>query len=107
MKPVKIFALVVIICCLAVVGCGKPESVIIGKWVGKTGSFEFFKDKTGIVNPSPGQAGLPTNVPFKWSIVGDDEVRMLMPIGGGRTIFGKLENKKILIVEDDRFMKQK
>ncbi len=106
MKSLTIFGLVMVFCCMVLAGCSKPESVLVGKWVGKTGSFEFFKDKTGVVNPSQGQTSLPSNVPFKWSVMGEDEVRMLIPVGGGRTIFGKLEAKKVLIIEDDRFIKQ-
>jgi len=106
MNASRIIGLVMVLCLLVMTGCSKPESVLVGKWVGKTGSFEFFKDMTGIVNPTQGQTNLPTNVPFKWSVVGSDELRMLFPIGGGRTIFGKLESRKVLIVEDDRFVKQ-
>jgi hypothetical protein len=106
MNASRFIGLVMVLCFLVMTGCSKPEAVLVGKWVGKTGSFEFFKDKTGLINPSAGQTSLPTNVPFKWSVVGSDEVRMLFPISGGRTIFGKLESRKVLIVEDDRFMKQ-
>ena len=106
MKAMKIIGLVITLCCMVMTGCSKPEATLVGKWVGKTGSFEFFKDKSGVVSPAPGQANLPTNVPFKWSVVGSDEVRMYLPIAGGKTVFGKLESKKILIIEDDKFVKQ-
>ena len=106
MKVSSIIGFVLLFCCLVMTGCGKPEATLVGKWVGRTGSFEFFKDKTGFVNPAPGQPTLPTNVPFKWTVVGSDEVRMYLPIAGGKTVFGKLESKKVLIIEDDKFVKQ-
>jgi len=105
-KALRVIGLVISLCCLVMAGCDKPEATMVGKWVGKTGSFEFFKDKTGVVTPAPGQANLPANVPFKWSVVGSDEVRMYFPIGEGKTVLGKLESKKALIIEDDKFVKQ-
>jgi hypothetical protein len=106
MTALKIIGLVITLCCLMLAGCAKPEATLIGKWVGRTGSFEFLADKTGIINPAPGQPALPTNVHFKWAVVGSDEVRMYLPIEGGKTVFGKLESKKVLIIEDDKFTKQ-
>jgi hypothetical protein len=91
---------------LLMTACSKPESVLIGKWVGTTGSFQFSKDKTGVINPPQGVA-LPQNVPFKWSVQGSDTVRMDVSAPVGKTYFGKLENKNVLIIEDDKFVKQK
>jgi hypothetical protein len=105
MRISSIIGLVLLFCCLSMAGCSKPESVLVGKWVGSTGSFEFFKDKTGIVSPPKGRADLPANVPFKWSVVGSDEVRMYLAIGEGKTVLGKL-GKNALIIEDDKFVKQ-
>ena len=49
-----IIACLVMVLCLIAAGCSKPESRLVGKWVGKTGSFDFMKDKTGIINPPEG-----------------------------------------------------
>lgn len=86
-------------------GCGGPESKLVGKWVGKTGSFEFMKDKTGIVNPPEGIA-LPRNVRFIWSVQGSDTVRIDVGPPIQKSFFGKLENKNSLIIEEDKFVKQ-
>jgi hypothetical protein len=91
--------------CLSTAGCGKPESRFIGKWVGKTGSFDFLKDKTGVINPPEGIA-LPRNVQFKWSIQGNDMVRIDVGPPVGKTYFGKMESKDSLVIEDDKFVKQ-
>lgn len=100
-----IFACLVMVLCLIAAGCSKPESRLVGKWVGKTGSFDFMKDKTGIINPPEGIA-LPRNVPFKWSVQGSDTVRIDVGPPVGKTFFGKLESKDSLIIEDDKFVKQ-
>ena len=92
--------------CMLVVACGKPESRLVGKWAGRTGSIEFFKNKTGVINPPPG-ANLPLNTPFTWSVQGSDTVKMDVGAPAGRTTFGKLEGKDSLIVEDDKFIKLK
>jgi hypothetical protein len=99
------FICLVMVFCLITAGCGKPESRLIGKWVGKTGSFEFRKDKTGVINPPEGVA-LPRNVVFIWSVQGSDTVRIDVGTPVGKTFFGKLESKDALIIEDDKFVKQ-
>ncbi len=91
--------------CLVIAACGRPESKLIGKWMGKTGSFEFMKDKTGVINPPEGVA-LPHNVRFKWSVQGNDMVRIDVGPPVQKSYFGKLENKNSLIIEDDKFVKQ-
>ncbi|MCX6983766.1 MAG: hypothetical protein NT118_03295 [Lentisphaerae bacterium] len=98
--------LVMVLCLLMVAGCSRPESGLVGKWVGKSGSFDFMKDKTGLINPPEGVA-LPRNVQFKWSIQGSDTVRIDVGPPVGKTFFGKLESKDALIIEDDKFVKQK
>ena len=92
--------------CLIITACSKPETVLIGKWVGMSGSFQFFKDKTGVINPPEGVA-LPRNVAFKWSMQGSDSVKMDVSTPVGKTYFGKLEGKDVLIIEEDKFVKQK
>jgi hypothetical protein len=92
---------------LIVAGCSSPESQLIGKWVGRTGTFEFLKDKTGIINPPVGRVELPANVPFKWEMVGKDTVRLNISINGGRMSIAKFEGKDVLIIEDDKFVKTK
>lgn len=105
MKKTIIVCLVMVLC-LIVAGCSKPESRLIGKWMGKTGSFEFMKDKTGTINPPEGVA-LPRNVQFKWSVQGNDTVRIDVGPPVGKSYFGKLESGDSLIIEDDKFVKQK
>ena len=102
----KYFAFLVMVLCLLTAGCGKPESRLVGKWVGKTGSFEFMKDKTGVINPPEGIA-LPRNVQFKWSIQGSDTVRIDVGPPVLKIYFGKLESRDALIIEEDKFVKQK
>ena len=102
----KYFAFLVMVLCLLTAGCGKPESRLVGKWVGKTGSFEFMKDKSGVINPPEGIA-LPRNVQFKWSIQGSDTVRIDVGTPVWKIYFGKLESRDSLIIEEDKFVKQK
>ena len=92
---------------IAVTGCGSPESRLVGKWVGKTGSIEFFKDKTGVINAPKEVTDLPANVRFSWDFVQKGTVRMIIAIGGGKISFAKLDGRNTLIVEDDRFTKAK
>jgi hypothetical protein len=90
---------------LAAFGCSKPESQIIGKWIGKTGVFDFSKDRTGVINPI-GVVDLPRNVSFKWSLQGKDIVKIDVGPPIGKTYFGRLQNNKTIIIEDDTFVKQ-
>jgi hypothetical protein len=101
----SIFISLVMVLCLITAGCGKPESRLIGKWVGKTGSFEFKKDKTGIINPPEG-VSLPRNVIFVWSIQGTDTVRIDVGPPVTKIYFGKLEGRDSLIIEEDKFVRQ-
>ena len=91
---------------IAITGCSSSitESKLVGKWVGKTGSVEFFKDKTGLINAPIEQLDLPVNVQFRWEIVEKDSVRMNIAVNGGKTTVAKFDGKA-LIVEDDRFEK--
>jgi len=93
---------------LAVIaGCSSPESKLVGDWFGKTGSIEFYKDKTGVINPPRGTADLPANIKFKWDFVEKDRVRMDIAINGGKSTFAKFNGKDELIVEEDKFVKAK
>jgi hypothetical protein len=105
MKSKIIVCLVLLICAMAT-GCSKPESKFTGKWIGKTGSFDFSKDKTGVINPPLG-VDLPRNVQFKWSLQGRDIVRIDVGPPVGKSYFGKLQNNDAIIIEDDTFVKQK
>ncbi|HEX9022898.1 MAG TPA: hypothetical protein VF799_03570 [Geobacteraceae bacterium] len=104
MKRTMLITLFVVFC-LITAGCGKPESKLVGTWVGKTGSFVFMQDKTGVINPPEGVA-LPRDVRFKWSIQGSDTVRIDVGPPIQKSYFGKLENKDSLIIEDDKFVKR-
>ena len=101
------FALVLMTLLALTSGCAKPESRLIGKWVGQTGTIEFFSNKTGVINPPVWRKDLPVNTRFTWKVEGSDIVTMFIDVPGGRTAFGKLEGKDALIVEDDKFVKQK
>lgn len=105
MKSLFILSLIMLFCLFAS-GCSKPESKFTGKWVGKTGSFEFLKDKTGVINPPEGIA-LPKNVQFKWGLQGSDTVRIDVGPPVGKTFFGKLITDDDLIIEEDKFVRQK
>jgi len=103
----SIFAFLLIALLVFAAGCSKPESRLVGKWVGQTGSLEFFSNKTGVINPPAWRKDLPVNTRFTWKVEGNDTVTMIIDVQGGRTAFGKLEGKDALIVEDDKFVKQK
>ena len=90
---------------IAVAACSSPESGLVGKWVGRTGTVEFFKDKTGVINAPKEQTNLPANVQFRWDIAQKGTVRMVIAIDGGKTSLAKFAGKKVLIIEDDRFTK--
>jgi hypothetical protein len=87
--------------------CSKPESRLIGKWVGSTGTIEFFRNKTGLMNPPREGIDLPANVRFIWRVDGRDIVTMIIDTPRGKTSFGKLLDNDTLIVEEDKFVKQK
>jgi hypothetical protein len=67
---------------LFAIGCGSPESKIVGVWkssASKGFSAEFKKDHTGVtVTPVPGHAGMASNetskIPFKWSVSKDGKI---------------------------------
>lgn len=90
-----------------VTGCSSPESRLVGKWVGTTGTIEFFKDKTGIMNPPKERGDMPTNVSLRWDMPDKESVRLVVAIKGGMTSIARLEGKDVLILEGDRFVKQK
>jgi hypothetical protein len=105
MKSLKVLGAVLFFCGLVVTGCGKSDS-LVGKWVGSSGRFEFAKDHTGIMVPAQPGPGIPASVPFKWSAEGANEVRILLPNAGKQTVIGKLDQNHVLVIEDDKFVKQ-
>lgn len=104
MKHLIRVVLVTALLSLAVACSSEPD--MVGKWVGKTGSFEFSSDKTGVINPPADRADLPKNVGYNWSIQGKDTVKMEIGAPVGKVIFGKLEGKNVLVVEEDKFTRQ-
>ena len=102
-----IYSMLIAIVLTVVTGCSSPESRLVGKWVSTTGTLEFFKDKTGIINAPKEQTDLPANVQFKWDFVQKDSVRMIIATGGGKITFAKFDGRKVLIVEDEKFTKLK
>ena len=90
---------------VAMAGCSKPESRLIGKWVGQSGTIEFFANKSGVISPRGEVTGLPANVRFHWDMPAEDSVRIELSQSGGKSSLGKLVDKKVLVVEDDRFLK--
>ena len=101
------YALFFILVLFQAAGCDNTDSRLVGKWVGKTGSIEFFINKTGIINPPGGQLDLPANVQFRWDVLDKERVLMSFTTGGGKNVIGKFAGKEALIVEDDRFVKQR
>ena len=102
-----IYSMLMAIVLTVVTSCGSPESRLVGKWVSTTGTIEFFKDKTGVINPPKEQTDLPVNVQFKWDFVQKGTVRMIIAIGGGKISLAKFNGRNVLIVEEDRFTKAK
>jgi hypothetical protein len=104
MKTMKLLAILIFLIGV-MMGCSKPESKFIGTWTGKTGSFHFAKDNTGLINPPDG-VNLPKNVQFKWSLQENDTVRIDVGPPVLKTFFGKLITNNDLIIEDDKFVRQ-
>jgi len=102
----SIIAGLILSLCLLSFGCSKNESKFTGKWVGQTGSFEFLKDNTGVINPPKG-VDLPRDVRFKWGLQGSDTVKIDVGPPVGKTFFGKLINKDSLVIEEDKFVRQR
>ncbi|MFZ3209264.1 MAG: hypothetical protein WA140_10580 [Geobacteraceae bacterium] len=90
---------------LALLSCSKPESRMIGKWVGNSGSFQFYNNKTGVMNPPEG-VRLPGNIPFTWEIQEKDSIMLIIAPPVGKRVSAKLESKNVLVIEDDKFVKQ-
>jgi len=72
MKMLKMLCLIVIILCMAIIGCSN-NSKIIGKWTGSVDrtqekiTFEFFKDKTCIY---------PDGSSAKWVILDGNRIKI-------------------------------
>jgi hypothetical protein len=96
---------------MLVLGCSRPESRLVGKWMNeKTSStIEFNKDKTGAIyqRNSP---NLPPNIPFKWTMLKDDEFQVEVGAPGSTNApaaHGRLTTKDTLLLENDTFKKMK
>lgn len=111
MKFVKIRIYALLVLLVAVVGCSKPESKLVGAWknVKTASSIEFNKDHTGVIlqrtNPQ-----LPPNITFKWSMVKDNEFVVEVPIEGktgAPQARGRIEKDDTIVLDNDVFTKVK
>lgn len=96
---------------LSVLGCSKPESRLIGKWINeKTSSvMEFNSDKTGVIHQRT-RADIPPDISFNWTMVGKDQFTVQVSLPGAQSppaARGRLEAKDTFILEDDTFKKMK
>ncbi len=96
---------------MAVLGCSKPESKLIGTWVNEktSSSIEFNKDHTGAIfqrtNPN-----MPPNIPFRWTMLEGNNFRVEVGEPGAANApvaNGMLEGKDTLKLENDTFKKVK
>ena len=100
-----IVLLLVLVSLLGVVACSKPESRLPGRWVGKSGSFQFNENKTGIMNP-PAGVNRPHDIRFAWAPRDDDSVQLIIQPPVGRSVVAKFQGSKVLVIEDDQFVKE-
>ncbi len=90
--PILVAALLL----LALLGCSKVESQLVGKWQNERlpETVQFFDNKTGVFevkdNPS---------LPFKWSVEGDKRIKLDIVIAGvSRSLTGRMD-KDVFILE--------
>jgi len=84
---------------LAVIGCSKTESRLIGKWQNTKMQevVEFRNDKSGVFDV----VGAPP-VPFKWSVMQDDGIKLdFVVMGTPKVLMGKLD-KGLFILEGNQ-----
>jgi hypothetical protein len=84
---------------LAVIGCSKTESKLIGNWQNTNMQevVEFHKDKNGIFNVP----GAPP-VSFKWNVQNDDRIKLdFVVMGTPKTLIGKLD-KGLFVLEGNQ-----
>jgi len=105
----RVASWMVLLVCLVVSGCSKPEAKLVGKWKNvKTESIiEFNGDHTGVIyqrdNPD-----IPPNIPFKWTMLKDNQIKVAVGAPGASSApeaHGRLESKDTLILENDTFKK--
>lgn len=95
MKSWKIAIPAIAVVLLAVTGCSKTESKLVGKWQNERlpETVEFFDNKSGVFeeqNKPP--------LPFKWSAQ-DNQVKLDVAIGGAvKTLNGEL-NKDVFVLK--------
>ncbi|BCG48295.1 hypothetical protein GEOBRER4_n3181 [Citrifermentans bremense] len=100
-----VVGILVFVSLAAIISCSKPESRLLGKWVGKSGSFQFNENKTGVMNP-PAGVNLPHNIQFIWAVRDDDSVQLSIQPPIGKEVLARFEGKKVLVIEDDKFVKE-
>lgn len=89
MKSWRITGLAVAMLLLAVMGCSRTESKLVGKWQNENlpETLEFFENKTGVFE----ERSRPP-LPFTWSAQ-DNKVRLDVVIAGKtQPLTGELEN---------------
>ncbi|QXE85605.1 hypothetical protein KP003_14590 [Geomonas nitrogeniifigens] len=87
------------------VSCSKPEDNLPGKWVGATGSLTFKADKTGVMSLPEG-APQAISIPFTWEVKDKTAISFKFPHPVSKVVTGKFESKKVILLEDDKFIKQ-
>ncbi|ACH38148.1 lipoprotein, putative [Citrifermentans bemidjiense Bem] len=100
-----VVGILVLVSLATVISCSKPESRLIGKWVGKSGSFQFNENKTGVMNP-PAGVNLPHDIRFSWALRGDDSIQLSIQPPVAKNVLARFEGKKVLVIEDDKFVKE-
>ncbi|WP_026842238.1 hypothetical protein [Citrifermentans bremense] len=100
-----VVGILVFVSLATVISCSKPESRLLGKWVGKSGSFQFNENKTGIMNP-PAGVNLPHDIRFVWALRDDDSIQLSIQPPVGKNVLARFQGKKVLVIEDDKFVKE-
>lgn len=89
MNSWRIASLAIAVLLLAVLGCSRPESKLVGKWQNENlpETLEFLANKTGVFEERTRPP-----LPFKWSME-DNRVRLDIIIGGTtQPLTGELSN---------------
>lgn len=80
---------------LALLGCSKVESHLVGKWQNEhlPETVQFFDNKTGIfeVKDKP-------SIPFKWSVEADKRIKLDFVVGGiPKSLSGTVEKDEFIL----------